>query len=624
MKALKSPLLLAFPALLLLVHDTGSQDPGLYIRFFVGALFAAVLLITARKELDGSVVSSPLGLILLAFALWPLSGLSAATAKSEIYIHMARMLFLYGTAVAVSSQISKDALQARAALALGAQLALAVGVLSLLPSFAEFLRGEADVYQVHGPLFTHKNFASASLLLLLPFALWSSDEARWQLGLKWGSVALALVLLLLLRTRGVWLAAFAMGLTAAVMLFRQKTNAKSTRLAMGATGGFVALAAAVGLFGASGQVFNSGTIQYRFHYWKAAWSMFTEHPIAGVGAGHWKIYYPSYGLAGTDEGVMTGMTNIVRPHNDLMWVLSELGVVGAVLFVALLLLTAWTLLRSKDHWPYALVLVGFAVYGLGEFPLERPTLLLPLAVVLGAALGVQRAVFKVPTGAALGLALAALLSSAYLSYERVQGERQAKVAVDGYLTKNVRAMIGGAKSAQTTYFELDIYATPPQYFEALGALMQMNGSKQPDPKVLAQAEALLKDGLAHHPYHLTTLNQLGDVYKYGKRYDEAAAQYETVVKLSPRHYQATLNLVEVRLAQNQVEEALVYLNKVSPKLTPQQYPKLGQVGASALLAYKRQGAQSPKFPGLLEQLQRAKGPEQAWNVWVRWRTKKKQ
>ena len=621
---MKSPLLLAFPALLLLVHDPNSQDPGLYLRFLLGGLFSILLLFSARKELRAHLVTGPLGLLLLAFALWPLTGLTVATAKSEVWLQVGRMLFLYGTSIAVAAQLASNSEGSRSALALGAQLGLAVGILSLLTSLADYLSGKVDVYQVHGPLFTHKNFASASLMLLLPLALWSKEEPRWQVYLKWTVVGAAIALLLLLRTRGVWLAALAMGLLAVLVLFRQKSNTRTTRFVLGGTLGFVALAAALGLFGASGQVFNSGTIQYRFHYWKAAWSMFTEHPVFGVGAGHWKIYYPSYGLAGTDEGVMTGLTNIVRPHNDFLWVLSEQGAVGAALFVALLAVAFWSLLRSKERWPFALVLTGFVVYGFGEFPLERPTLLLPLAVALGAALGTQRPALKAPATAPLILGLLALLPASYISMERMNGERQAKKAVDGYLQKNMRTMVQGAERAQGPLFELDIFATPPQYFEALGALMSMNGNQQPNPKVLAKAEALLKEGLMHHPYHLTTLNQLGDVYKYGKRYELATEQYETVVKMSPRHYQAMLNLVEVNLSQNNVEQALVYLNKVSPKLTPQKYPKLGQVGAATLLAYKKQGRDLAKFPGLLAQLQRADRPEQAWDTWVQWRLKKKQ
>jgi O-antigen ligase len=60
----------------------------------------------------------------------------------------------------------------------------------------------------------------------------------------------------------------------------------------------------------------------RYDYWRVAWHVFAGHPVAGVGAGNYPVQY--YRYRRTQEA-------IENPHSFELQVLSELGMIGAVL-----------------------------------------------------------------------------------------------------------------------------------------------------------------------------------------------------------------------------------------------------------------------------------------------------
>ncbi|HET9101802.1 MAG TPA: O-antigen ligase family protein [Solirubrobacteraceae bacterium] len=75
----------------------------------------------------------------------------------------------------------------------------------------------------------------------------------------------------------------------------------------------------------------------RYDYWRVAWQVFENHPVAGVGAGNYAPFY--FRERHTQEAIQ-------NPHSIELQTLSELGVVGLVLLALLLagtVLGAWRL-----------------------------------------------------------------------------------------------------------------------------------------------------------------------------------------------------------------------------------------------------------------------------------------
>lgn len=102
-----------------------------------------------------------------------------------------------------------------------------------------------------------------------------------------------------------------------------------------------------------------------------------DNLVFGVGAGNWKIsVIPYYTINHQSE-----YKNWRRPHNDLLWVLSEKGILGLVLYLLLFLIIVFYGLKilqkekEKERLLITMLLTsgisGYLVVALFTFPLER-------------------------------------------------------------------------------------------------------------------------------------------------------------------------------------------------------------------------------------------------------------
>ena len=112
--------------------------------------------------------------------------------------------------------------------------------------------------------------------------------------------------------------------------------------------------------------------------WRHTISMFAESPVFGVGSGNWSVHYPRI-----DRGDrVTFGAAPERPHNDLLWILSETGLPGLLCYLWLgvsILRRAWGLLQSRSErvrWLAAACLtslLAITIHSLFSFPKERIT-----------------------------------------------------------------------------------------------------------------------------------------------------------------------------------------------------------------------------------------------------------
>ena len=633
MKSLRS-LFFYMPLLLLLAVDSGSQDIGLWLRITLLALAGVVGSVLTRKY--GGTGFSIFGVIALLLLL-PLIKIGSVHADSELLGYGARIGLLFTWIQLSAALFRKEKSDGIQALATGAQAALLIAAFSILPSLVEAYKA-SNIYLANGPLFTHKNYAAASLLLLLPLALNAREEGLFGLWLQRISVGLAIACILLLRTRGVWLGAFVMtGI--AVAYYAIKGNAQRRTVGMISLG-VISIGIVVAIFAAGSEnIFNSDTIQSRLHYWNASWEMFMDQPVTGVGGGQWKIEYPGTGLKGTNESVMSGQTSILRPHNDLLWMLSETGIAGAVLFITLLVLGFIHTLKHERGLFFALTIVGFTVYGFGEFPLERATLLLPLATALGFAAAHTKPSIKIRPIAGVILAGLTGLFAVYVGQNRVKGERAAKDCLDGYMSGNARSMQINAQKAQNICFEMDIYNNPMAYFEGLSHMRTPNGQIPSDNKI-NKAEAAFNQALQIHPNHILSLNQLAAVKRYNSSIGGAIDLYERVIEIAPRNGNAAMQLMELYRVKGDIYSSLNAMKMFATKdlqwywrnMNNKNYQPRGQAEGQRMQmldAYRKSSVTTLKlFSGVnnprpaVKSLHRdlqGKKPAEMWQIWLNWR-----
>ena len=86
----------------------------------------------------------------------------------------------------------------------------------------------------------------------------------------------------------------------------------------------------------------------RWRWWQEAWQAFTQHPGGGTGAGTFQL---------TDQLLRQGPVTTTEPHNVPLQFLSETGIVGFLLFLAVAAAAAASALRARGAAAVALAIV---------------------------------------------------------------------------------------------------------------------------------------------------------------------------------------------------------------------------------------------------------------------------
>ncbi len=213
---------------------------------------------------------------------------------------------------------------------------------------------------VPGSTFGNRNVAAEAVAMALPFGLgllgFGEAPARTPPPSGRRTVALFLVLeigyLAVARARGAWLGG-ALGIATFFALRRPRLS----RAAVGA-GCAAAMLAVVGAaipgrwtahdardvkrFEPASRVLrdavdpSSPVARTRLALWRRTWALYRSHPLAGIGAGNFPVFFPRYAEPNaTEDGVLSPTVIPRRAHNDLLERLAETGPFGLAALLAL-------------------------------------------------------------------------------------------------------------------------------------------------------------------------------------------------------------------------------------------------------------------------------------------------
>ncbi len=127
-----------------------------------------------------------------------------------------------------------------------------------------------------------------------------------------------------------------------------------------------------GFFGEYSMSLAKTSVGQRFELWRAAWRLFLEHPLIGVGTGAYQAKTNQL-IRQTKVAPFIGIYD--HPHNDYLDALSSRGLLGFVALLAILLIPLWRFLRatrSPAHASHAiglagvLMVAGFAIYAMTD------------------------------------------------------------------------------------------------------------------------------------------------------------------------------------------------------------------------------------------------------------------
>jgi tetratricopeptide (TPR) repeat protein len=432
-------------------------------------------------------------------------------------------------------------------------------------AFGESLNG---IYDVKGTM-ANKNQFSIALFLTLPFIvnnLFQKKRSSYIPSII--TLYLILVLLVLLQTRSVWVALivsvfftliiYAPGIRK-IKIQKAKSAIHRTILIF-----FASIVLAIG----SVYILNIAAKQQkaksistvsatlntivdknsrfdsgRLEIWEQSLEMFKDHPIIGLGLGNWKLNLHAY-----QEDISLDR-NLVRPHNDFIWILTETGLLGLITFLAFLIMIGYYGIKilyaqTDTQNKVQAVLIGFGIIGyltfsMFTFPKERINHQIYLFTFFALIIALYNRInqannhqtdkltrFTIPVSLIISIVAISVFSIRF--YSEIYTKRAILYYNDGQWNR----VITNIDKAYTKISTLDPFGNPLPFLRGVAKLKldDLNGALDDFEKSIP-----LK------PNFPTPYNNIGIIKAQQKKYGEAIKNFDKAIQLKANYKDAYAN-----------------------------------------------------------------------------------
>ena len=571
-------------------------DPALLSRFSVltfGLLVFLILYAIISYRAKSSVrlphVKSPAFALLMLFLFF--SGLSIINALNQpeavfsfLQNSVLVIFFLFSTFLLVNTNIS--AASVTKTVVIFSSVIILIGWYqtgSLLPHKA-ITKGSASVITA---FFMNKNLFAQMLFLTLVFNVYGTAvfTKRWKTLSAINSL-LSLALVIVLQTRSVWLAILLSFIITSlfVMIYQYKRSDRLIVLNKRVIRPLIFIAGTVVLSvlfiilsedikSEKGRLTSENIVSSpgRIAMWKSSVEMFKDYPLLGVGGGNWKIYISKYGLY--EKTKSREKKRFQRPHNDYLSILNENGIFGLLAFVGFLLIGLFSLIRiitlsnNKEEKLFYLFLFsglsGYMVFSFFDFPKERTELNIYLFFILSLTAAkyqeLKPPAFKnIAAKSFLFIILPFLLvlmMALFFGIKRINGEIQAKKAIEALHGGQFDIAIQGINKSYSRYYEMDPTSTPVLWYSGLANFRKGN-----------KKEALrnFMDASLINPYHSHVYNSIGVLYASSGDFAKAGDYFSRSIKLRPYATETIINLARLHIQNEKYDSAYFELKKINP------------------------------------------------------------
>lgn len=408
--------------------------------------------------------------------------------------------------------------------------------------------------------FSHKNIYSYVVLISLPFlAVWKTNR-----NIKTALFSWALIILLTLQTRSVLLAIifaiFYLLINKRHLLRKKLVSILLISISILLVSFYIQNQ--IGTFNLFVDIFDFNntsseryaTIYERFFLWGNSLQMFNENWLLGVGIGNWPIYFPSYGL--TLWRLRQGTIIMQRPHNDVIENFNELGIIGGLFFIFILIYPLFKSSKIKHLNVINCGLICFFIVSLFSFPQERviPSLLFFTLV----AFKLQNSLCLTIHKYFLYLILGLTIPFTCLSYSNLKNEVSFKKFMTHRESLDYANAINLLLESKTTFSKLDKTSTPIDWY--IGEVYLQNKDVNSAIKHFIQA-------LEIHPYHIHILNSLGRCYLLKNNHEMSIYYFKRSIQIAPFFEKAIYNLAYNYSIISNYNQAVIELKNIEDKTT---------------------------------------------------------
>lgn len=416
-----------------------------------------------------------------------------------------------------------------------------------------------QVYQVKG-FSGHKNLFVLQLFMLEPFLLIGYLKTKSKLKYAYLGIGLLILMLLISLLARAFMAGFITTLVVAFVLFLASKRQSNTSIKWKPIllVSLILIGGIAGVFATKGDVqllkrYNiskfskSRNAQERMNLWSNTVELIKDRPIHGFGAGSWPYFYPSKSVEKIPR-LADGNLSAARPHNDYLWIASETGIVGLLLYLSIFALVFYfglkalfkgnQLEKNESEDKNAIIvlisfLTGYLVISFFDFPRERAELNFLLAILIGILAHLSskevsiKSLFQLNNTGQIAFksVLIGLLGFAlYVGYARYQGEVFTKKITVQFQKNNLKPIFGLIEKSKNLFYTVDPTETPMDFYACHLHRVQKNREKAIEYCLSAIKES---------PYQLKVLLTTASLYGESGDYENGATYFEKAYAVNP-------------------------------------------------------------------------------------------
>jgi len=302
---------------------------------------------------------------------------------------------------------------------------------------------------------------------------------------------------------------------------------------------------------------SGSSISIRLTAWRNSLEMIRQYPWIGVGMGNFQIHYPLFFRKIVEDAAFNEKNQMRNLHNDFLQIWVELGIIGVILFLWLLLLIIFTvkeLIKNQKEdiiWLTALLsgLVGIMVIACFSFPLRRalPPVILMLFLGFLGVLRTSRRSYAVEAPrnviiVGLILIVTLLVNACILHYRWINSDHFFAIMNTAEKRKDWQTIIPyGHKAVQLNPYR-------KKYNASLGLAYLKTGNTK-------QAIQEFNQVLQHYPYHTNALFNLGVACFQENLHDQALSTFKQYQRIRPNYHNLHYNLGHIYLHQKKYDHA---------------------------------------------------------------------
>lgn len=606
MLPLRFALFLAFFGAMLVVLDCVVDDGAIDVTLIPRLLAALVVLLATvgvvcvprvTRLLDLSVLREPLVACCGAYCIVTAGSLLVAANPSAGYTDVFRTFATFLTLclscllLPIVPAWQKQLLRV---LVTAGFVAATVGFQELSLKLGLGIHDRHAMEEVTG-LMSGVNLYAGILAMLLPWCVCGifTLGQTWR-GLAAAAAAAGLAMVVLLQSRAAWLAVLVSAATTLGLMGIGPAAAVSRtarrRIVLGFAAGLVGVIGLVATAPAGhplAERFRSIVAQEtvsdglpreggRLMVWGITGRMIADHPLTGVGAGNFTVRFHEY-FGGDDLDFSNVHTNWVQPHNDFLWVFVEKGLPGILTFLGCFVAAGAAVRTILTHDAFApnrrlalaaaASLAGYATLSCFDFPLERVSHQIHLAVTLAVLTVLQHGLRPVAVPAVSALLgsdrgrwwllvpLVLVIGGLGIAYSRaaIDQEKQVILARRAWREGKWEEMLAAARRARTPWKTLDPLVSPVAFLEGMAHVRLGD---------VEQGLACLEQARVDNPNRMYVINNLGILYARTGRFDEAIECFSLAAHRYPHRIEPFNNLASCLLEAGYGAEALELLEQI--------------------------------------------------------------